>query len=387
MPSERSYPEVYVEETPNGVRAIKGVPTSVAAFVGYTVTGPVNTPVPVSSLGDFTREFGNTDQSSDVSYAVDQFFTNGGKAAWVVRVIGSEDPAKPSPAELIGSANGETGMHALETVDLFNLLLVPNRSDSGLHAAMISYAEKRRAFAILDLPTHISTVPEAQAWLAANAALKHANAAVYFPRVVFSDPAQNGQPRPFANCAAVAGIYARTDEQRGVWKAPAGQHANVIGAVGLETQLSDVENGVMNPLGLNAIRHMPAHGTLVWGSRTLAGADENASQWKYVPVRRTALFLGESLARGLSWTIFEANGEPLWSQVRASAGAFMHTLFRQGAFQGQTPAHAYFVKCDSQTTSEADISAGRANLHIGFAPLKPAEFIVLQLELGVKAPD
>jgi phage tail sheath protein FI len=137
---------------------------------------------------------------------------------------------------------------------------------------------------------------------------------------------------------------------------------------------------VLNPLGVNCLRSFPVNGRVVWGSRTLAGADQLASEWKYVPVRRTALFIEESLYRGTQWVVFEPNDEPLWAQIRMNVGAFMQNLFRQGAFQGSTPREAYFVKCDSETTTQNDIDNGIVNIIVGFAPLKPAEFVVIKLQ-------
>lgn len=161
---------------------------------------------------------------------------------------------------------------------------------------------------------------------------------------------------------------ARTDSQRGVWKAPAGTDAALSGAQGLETVLNDAENGALNPLGINCLRSFPVTGQVVWGARTLRGADQLADEYKYIPVRRLALFIEESLYRGTQWVVFEPNDEPLWSQIRLNIGAFMQNLFRQGAFQGRTPREAYFVKCDKETTTQSDIDLGIVNIHVGFAP-------------------
>jgi phage tail sheath protein FI len=173
---------------------------------------------------------------------------------------------------------------------------------------------------------------------------------------------------------------ARTDAQRGIWKAPAGIDASLNGVQGLEVILTDAENGMLNPLGINCLRSFPAIGPVVWGARTLRGADQLADEYKYLPVRRLALYIEESLFRGLKWVVFEPNDEPLWSQIRLNVGAFMHNLFRQGAFQGKTPRDAYFVKCDSETTTQNDINLGVVNLVVGFAPLKPAEFVIISLQ-------
>jgi len=206
------------------------------------------------------------------------------------------------------------------------------------------------------------------------------NAALYFPRVQQSDPMREGQSDIFVPCGIVAGTMARTDVNRGVWKAPAGLDATINGVQSLQVNLNDPENGMLNPLGINCLRSFPIAGRVVWGSRTLRGADQLADEYKYVPVRRLALFIEESLYRGTQWVVFEPNDEPLWSQIRLNIGAFMNNLFRQGAFQGATPRDAYFVKCDKETTTQNDINLGIVNIVVGFAPLKPAEFVIIKLQ-------
>jgi uncharacterized protein len=206
------------------------------------------------------------------------------------------------------------------------------------------------------------------------------NSALFFPRLKQPNPLRDNQLEDFVPCGAVAGIFARTDNTRGVWKAPAGLDATLVGVPQLSVPLTDAENGELNPLGINCLRAMPAAGRVVWGSRTLQGDDRLASEWKYIPVRRTALFIEESLYRGTQWVVFEPNDEPLWAQIRLNLGAFMQNLFRQGAFQGKTPQEAYFVKCDKETTTQTDINLGIVNIVVGFAPLKPAEFVVIKLQ-------
>jgi phage tail sheath protein FI len=184
----------------------------------------------------------------------------------------------------------------------------------------------------------------------------------------------------FAPCGAIAGVWARTDATRGVWKAPAGLDAALAGITGLQAKLSDLENGQLNPLAINNLRTFRDAGTVVWGARTLRGANSIGDEYKYIPVRRLALYLEETLYRNTQWVVFEPNDEPLWAQVRLNIGAFMHTLFVQGAFQGKTPRDAYFVKCDKETTTQNDIDRGIINIVVGFAPLKPAEFVVIKIQ-------
>jgi phage tail sheath protein FI len=178
----------------------------------------------------------------------------------------------------------------------------------------------------------------------------------------------------------VAGIYAFTDANRGVWKAPAGIDASLTGVSGLQYVLTDGENGTLNPQAINCLRQFRVYGDVVWGARTLQGNDQAGSQWKYVPIRRLALFLESSLYDGTQWVVFEPNDETLWGQIRLNVGAFMQGLFLQGAFQGTTPQQAYFVKCDSENNPQASIDLGIVNILVGFAPLYPAEFVVIQIQ-------
>jgi uncharacterized protein len=278
------------------------------------------------------------------------------------------------------------GLYALQNVDLFNILCIPPYTGAGhidvdadLVGKAATFCEGRRAILLVDPPSTWTTIAQAQAGVG-NVGTSSANAAVFFPRIMESDPLHNNTPDTYAPCGAVAGIMARTDAQRGVWKAPAGIEATLVGVSALSLIMTDLENGLLNPLGINCLRSFPAAGRVVWGSRTLQGNDALASQWKYLPIRRLALFIEESLFRGTQWVVFEPNDAPLWAQIRLNVGAFMQTLFRQGAFQGSSPQQAYFVKCDSETTTPTDQNNGIVNILVGFAPLKPAEFVVIQIQ-------
>lgn len=233
---------------------------------------------------------------------------------------------------------------------------------------------------IVDIPKSVSDVAAMQTWMTQNDTLRDTNAAVYFSRVLIPDPLNGGRPREVGPSGTLAGIYAATDSARGVWKAPAGIDSRLRNVSQLVYNPVDRENGVLNPLGINCLRSFPVYGNVSWGARTLVGGDVQASEWKYIPIRRLALFLEESLYRGTKWVVFEPNDEPLWAQIRLSVGAFMQTLFRQGAFQGTTPRQAYFVKCDSETTTPTDQNNGIVNILVGFAPLKPAEFVIIQIQ-------
>lgn len=496
MPVAPTYPGVYIQEIPSGVRTISGVATSITAFIGQAVRGPVDSPTTVNSFGDFERIFGGLSADSTMSYAVRQFFQNGGAQAIIVRVVGAAadpatltfdnlvleavspgswgnglqavvdyDTADPSDTDLfnltvsyiadgktvsvekflnlvvtegaarnvgdvlrvesglvrvqsasptnrpadvtaqgqdglddaateneyVGLESDKTGLYALERADLFNMLCIPPVSfDSDISPATwgeaLAYCKRRRAMLIVDSPAGWNEASDITA--NNNQGLSDLTgswsgrdyAALYFPHVLASDPLRENRLRQFVPCGMVAGIYARTDAARGVWKAPAGQEATLSGARQLSVKMTDAENGQLNPLGVNCLRSFPVMGNVVWGARTADGADRLASEWKYVPVRRLALYIEESLYRGTQWVVFEPNDEPLWSQIRLNVGAFMHNLFRQGAFQGTTPRDAYFVKCDRETTTQNDINNGIVNVLIGFAPLKPAEFVIISIQ-------
>lgn len=487
MPITPTYPGVYIEEIPSGVRTITGVATSITAFVGWAAKGPTNRAQSIQSWSDYERIFGDLDPRSSLSYAVYHFFANGGQLGYVVRLDSGSQPATAtvggieltatgpgtwandykirakrrvddanrfrlevvydkddanttveafenlslaatdarSAASVVNSssavvsttvtdptsvpADGETdlaggtdgaplvpgdnafhgaldlggtaGVNLLERVDLFNLLCVPGESDPTTLAGLQTFCRDHRAFLIADAASDasfgtLSPVNGLQG-LTGNDAI---NAAFYFPWVGAPDPAQENRLRPFPPSGFVAGLYARTDAQRGVWKAPAGTEASLNGAAGVMQTLTDNENGTLNIKAINCIRTFPVYGTIVWGARTLRGNDEVGSEWKYIPVRRTALFIEETLYRALKWVVFEPNDEPLWAQIRLNVGAFMHDLFRQGAFQGSTPRDAYFVKCDKETTTQSDINRGIVNIVVGFAPLKPAEFVIIKIQ-------
>ncbi len=294
---------------------------------------------------------------------------------------GSETPVTPATeyAAYIGSRAARKGIYALESVDLFNILCLPGISDAGILADANAYCKERRAFFIIDSFKTDVTPAQMESTAGGTSLPKSENAAVYFPWINIADPLNSGKPRLVAPGGSVAGLYARTDSARGIWKAPAGTEAS-IAAQSTGYKLTDGENGTLNPLGVNCIRNFPVYGIVAWGARTLKGADQQASEWKYVPVRRLALYIEESLYRGTQWVVFEPNDEPLWAQIRLNVGAVMNTLFRQGAFQGRSPREAYFVKCDRETTTQDDINRGVVNILVGFAPLKPAEFVIISIQ-------
>ncbi|HSK17780.1 MAG TPA: phage tail sheath subtilisin-like domain-containing protein [Longimicrobiales bacterium] len=388
--TEPTVPRVYIEEVPSGVPTITGVSTSVTGFIGRARRGPVNRARIIHGFGEFESAFGTLWEQSALGYAVQQYFLNGGATAVIVRVDGG---ATPVDAAILGSAvPPKTGLHAFDEVEDLNLLCIPPFDSAGFTGdassqvltAALAYVRLRRAILLVDPPSSWNNAADPTSAASgvdstAFGLARDANAAVYFPRIRCPDPLQQGRLATFAPAGAVAGVIARTDAQRGVWKAPAGTEASLIGVNELAVSLTEMQQGLLNPQGINCLRALPGIGHVVWGARTLRGSDRLADPWKYLPVRRTALFIEESLYRGTQWVVFEPNEEPLWSQIRLSVGSFMHNLFRQGAFQGTTPSEAYFVKCDAETTTQHDMNLGVVNILVGFAPLKPAEFVIIRI--------
>lgn len=301
--------------------------------------------------------------------------------------IGRDDDNSPlMVTDYTGSSLEHTGFYALDKVDLFNLMILPGdrEVDEAKYTQLVGpasiYCNQRRAFLVLDAPASWTNkdrpVADASAVNAFRQLVIKDHSAVFYPKVVYSDA---GLKKTIGPAGMIAGLMARTDSQRGVWKAPAGTEADLRGILDLEVNLTDLENGVLNKLGVDCLRKFPT-GIVNWGARTLDGSDDIGSEWKYIPIRRLALFLEESLYRGTQWVVFEPNDEPLWAKIRLNLRAFMMGLFREGAFQGSTPDKAFYVKCDGETTTQNDRNLGIVNVEVGFAPLKPAEFVVIKIQ-------
>ncbi len=312
-----------------------------------------------------------------------------GTSAFSVAGQPGDDGGMPTFADYVGDSVLKTGLHALDEVDLFNLMVLPadrempEATRRQLWGPASIYCQSRRAFLIVDGPDSWTDAQGRPAVVqntsdvdALRATVVKDHSAVFYPDVIVND---RGLLRALGPAGSIAGLMARTDASRGVWKAPAGTEADLRGIVGLEAKLTDPENGVLNKLGVNCLRSFPV-GFVNWGARTLDGSDDLGSEWKYIPIRRLALYIEESLYRGTKWVVFEPNDEPLWANVRLNVGVFMNQLFRQGAFQGSTPDQAYFVKCDGETTTQADRNLGIVNIEVGFAPLKPAEFVIITIQ-------
>lgn len=354
-------------------------------LTGNTIVFSAGTGVgDTTTVAELRLNAANGAQTNLQTYALGAGAAPTGTAQGVGTSGSNGDP--PDATALIGDLNTKTGIYALETVDLFNILCLPRVAflaagpANAVMSAAITYCEQRRAFFIMDTPIGIDEVQEVKDWLNTSGTPRSKNAALYFPRIQIPDPLNGFKLRSAGASGTIAGLYSRTDSERGVWKAPAGTEAKLNNVTKLDLTLTDPENGTLNPLAINSLRTFPVYGTICWGARTLDGADQQASEWKYIPVRRLALFMEESLYRGLKWVVFEPNDEPLWAQIRLNVGAFMNNLFRQGAFQGRTPREAYLVKCDRETTTQNDINLGIVNILVGFAPLKPAEFVFIKFQ-------
>jgi uncharacterized protein len=523
MPTQPTYPGVYIEEISSGVRTITGVATSITAFIGRALKGRTDEPILINSFSDYERRFGGLWVDSTMSYAVQDFYLNGGSQAIIIRISSgagtaeiplpaasppfgevviqanspgawgnqlrvsvnyfTQDPTSqpgspivpppqvlfniiiserneetqtdvkveeylgvsmnpvsprylprvlensssrvlvkkdgagnwptvmplPTPGNLgpvadvtdgidlvpndyIGNQGLKTGIYALNKTDLFNLLCIPpptrgDKTSPDVYAQAVTICFNKRAMLIVDPPPdwaaaveEVTDRPIKQLSSLKISGVEARNAVLYYPLVKKRDPLRENQTDLFVPSGIIAGIMAKTDTSRGVWKSPAGVDAALANVDSLQVNLTDKENGQLNPLGINCLRSFPISGRVVWGARTMRGADQLSDDYKYLAVRRTALFIEESLYRGTQWVLFEPNDEPLWAQIRLSIGSFMQNLFRQGAFQGKTPREAYLVKCDKETTTQNDINLGIVNITVGFAPLKPAEFVIIKIQ-------
>ncbi|MEN6325530.1 MAG: phage tail sheath subtilisin-like domain-containing protein, partial [Syntrophomonas sp.] len=312
------------------VRALK---PSIAGYKGFTCTAATDKMI----LSSGTRGTGSSvvvDAAAANDIAADLKLLSGTTSVLPTNITltgGNEQPYSDDAAPydlFIADRSKRKGIYALESVDIFNLLCLPGVTDPGILMDAGAYCKERRAFMIVDAPANKKD-PSAMYDAARSTALPKTDyAAVYYPWLKIADPLQNGKQLLQPPCGTIAGLYARTDSARGVWKAPAGTDATLTGVQAVDYTLTDLENGTLNPLGVNCIRVLPVYGAVAWGARTLRGADEMASEWKYIPIRRLALYIEESLYRGTQWVVFEPNDEPLWSQIRLNVGAFMHNLFR-----------------------------------------------------------
>ena len=374
---------------------VQAATTSVAAFPGVYSDGPVGDAVRVSSWREFAGRFGvERGQSGRAALGVWQYFLNGGTSAWIVRVdAGDAEALKDALIAQFGDAA------ALDHIapDVFNLMCIPDavgldeEDQVTMLRAAQAYCERHRALLIVDAPAPVSTDLAGSAWTAALFGAESAHGAAYYPWVTIAGPRPEpgGAPIAVPPSGSVAGVYAKTDATRGVWKAPAGTEAVLAGVLGLtDGTMTDESAGTLNREGINCLRAFRGFGPVVWGARTMAGADSLASEWKYVPVRRTADFVENSVRQSLVWAVFEPNGPRLWAAIGDAVSVFMQSLFMQGALAGSTAREAYYVACDATTTSLSDQAAGIVNVVVGFAAVQPAEFVVIRIQLAAgPAPE
>lgn len=385
-------PGVYVQEVPSGARPIGQVGTSSAGFVGVAPDpqAPRHTVETIDNWSEFVRVFvGEATQGTHLSTAVHGYFANGGSRAYVVN-IGSE-------GSLTGTAAKPTGLALLEAIDDVSIVAAPGFTSPEDYDALINHCQhplRQDRVAILDtvedvddvgrlLEVGTAGVPEGDeetgtAATPSGRGLRPPNspdgyAVTYFPWLVVADPV-SGRRVTAPPSGHMAGVWARTDATRGVHKAPA--NTGIAGALDLARRVSRGDQELLNPAGINCIRFFPSEGILVWGARTLAA---EASEFRYINVRRLTNMIKESILDGTRWAVFEPNSHPLWAALRRDINAFLMNVWRDGALVGQTPQEAFFVKCDAETNPPEVRDAGMVVTVIGIAPAKPAEFVVFQL--------
>lgn len=361
-------PGVYVTETPAPAPTIQPPETSAALFIDLFGAGDLEF---VRSIPELQANIGGrTGVDAAALQNVTMFFRNGGRKALIASV---EDN---SAGSILGAA-GERGVRSLLSSPALGIdfVCVPPAARlnvaeaAGVYSEALLLAIEQKAMLLIDAPPGpgFDAVDFIANWRGA-LGINDRDAALYAPRLNVG-----GFSNPLCASGTVAGIAARIDASSGVWKAPAGTQAALAGATP-SAALTMSENDLLNQANVNAIRTFPSLGALVWGARTLS----SDAEWKYLSVRRTALFIEKSLDSGLGWVVFEPNNENLWSKIRTTVGSFMEGLYRQGAFAGATQNQSYFVRCDRTTTTQNDIDNGVCNVEFGFAPLKPAEFIILR---------
>lgn len=368
-------PGMYVVEISGRSKPVEAVGTSTAAFVGKAVHGPVGEPTLIRGRAEYENFFGPVSSEKDtMGIALACFFKNGGSRAYVCRL--------PDRARSSGYRRFFTG--PLSRIADINIVILPGISWRGAGKGVLSEAvahceAMRNRIVIIDLPDiELGAASDVSALSLPASSF----AACYYPWLKIASPLKPNRSLSVPPSGFVAGIWARTDSRRGVWAAPAGMETGLLGVTGLQYQIEGGELDQLNPLGVNCLRHLSGVGPVIWAARTLAtGADP---EWRYVSVRRTAMMIEQSIIKGIEWAVFEPNTSGLWSDLRADIGHFMNGLFRSGAFQGQRPCDAFFVRCGfGDTMTQADIDAGQVIVIVGFAPSKPAEFVILRIRQKV----
>jgi phage tail sheath protein FI len=305
-----------------------------------------------------------------------------------------DDGGAISNSDLIGSAALKTGLHAFDDVTDVNILAIPGAFDPSVVSQAVGYCTTRRdCFFLCDPPgkttkdTPTEDPPKVLDFVSNQITTKTSYGALYYPWMLIADDVGAGKnpTRYVPPSGFIAGLYARIDNTRGVWKAPAGTEASVIGPISLEYSVTDSEQDILNPVGVNCIRQFAASGIVAWGARTLS--TQSDPEWRYIPVRRYAIYLEQSIYRGTQWAVFEPNDERLWASLKANIEDFLMGEFRKGALAGTTPQQAFQVKCDADLNPFSEVSAGRVNMEVRFAPLKPAEFVIIRISQLVQRPS
>ncbi len=389
MPDYKS-PGVYVEEVSSGNKPIESASTSIAGFIGESAVGPLNEAVPIANWAQFTKYFGGFAESPYLAQALYQWFANGGGLCFVSCCGRPEEAqaatkekkddkkgakAAPKPASRAGLYIGEdkgpgnrTGLHVFNPISEISLIVAPGQYDPAVHDAMLSHCENNQdRFAIMDCPPDLD--------VALNEMYRPRDSsygAYYFPWIQVYDPVLKDN-KFIPPSGPVAGVYARTDGERGVHKAPANEL--VRGALGLKYYLTSTEQALLNPRGINLIRDMGDRGIRIWGARTVSSDPE----WRYINVRRLFLMIEQSIKMGTQWAVFEPNDQNLWKKLVRNVRAYLMTVWRSGALFGKTPEEAFYVKCDEETNPPELIDLGQVNIEIGIAPVKPAEFVVFKI--------
>lgn len=306
-------------------------------------------------------------------------------------LTGGSDGSLVSDFDYIGTADKKTGLHALDAVDDVNFIAIPGNSAAGVIGQAVGYCTIRgNCFFIADsiAPKNGSVTgpAEIRSFLLNDIPTKTSYGALYYPWLLAADPVGAGRnpTRLLPPSGFVAGLYARIDTTRGVWKAPAGTEATIIGALGLEYSVTDAEQDILNPPGVNCLRRFAAAGLVIWGARTLG--TQSDPEWRYIPIRRYAIYLRESIYRGTQWAVFEPNDAPLWESLKANIEDFMMGEFRKGALAGSTPDEAFEVRCDADLNPPSEVNAGRLNMEVKFAPLRPAEFVIIRISQRIQKP-
>lgn len=310
------------------------------------------------------------------------------KTSNYVEVISLSDtvPAPLAKTALAGGLDGIDGMvdedykYSLTAFDAVpvNLLAIPGVTSMVAQKGLLDYATARGdAFAVTEVPMGLG-ITEAKEYVTATANLDSEFGAVYYPFVQVSDPIGLGKnpTKLVPPSGHIIGAIARTDNSVGVWRAPAGTDVKLLGTIGLEYEMSDAEQDILNPESINAIRAFDGEGICIWGTRTLSGGE-----YKYIPVRRLVIFIEQSLKANMLWTVFKPNDEKLWGMIKSAVEGFLNTIWAQGGLKGASAKDAFFVKCDAELNTPDVIDIGRTYVDIGLAPQKPAEFIVFRISL------